>query len=274
MVGVFQWGFVMDKKGIAPADMPGLFITGTSTDIGKSTVAAALAGAFRRCGLRVGVCKPIASGCPKYPDRGSSMHLDNADLMSPDATLAANYAGLKLDDSLMPMISPVRYAAPVSPHVAARLESRPPDWKAINRAMEYWRANSDFIIVEGAGGWLVPLDDDYYTIADLAAALRLPTIIVNGVYLGSINHTWLTVESIRGRGLTVAGLVANQIPEPVDFAALSSIEELPLATGIPILAKMRHHPGATLTHIPNEFIDALEPFARQWWKKVKPTRHH
>ena len=272
MVGVFHWGFVMDRKGIAPADMPGLFITGTSTDIGKSTVAAALAGAFHRCGLRVGVCKPIASGCPKYPNRGSSMHLSNADLMSPDAELAAGCAGLKLDDSLMPMISPVRYAAPVSPHVAARLQSRPPDWKAINRAMEYWRANSDFIIVEGAGGWLVPLDDDYYTIADLAAALRLPTIVVNGVYLGSINHTWLTVESIRGRGLTVAGLVANQIPEPVDFAALSSIEELPLATGVAILAKLPHHANATLTHIPDEFIDALEPFARQWWKKVSTAR--
>jgi dethiobiotin synthetase len=184
--------------------------------------------------------------------------------MSPDAELAAGYAGWTVNDDLMPMISPVRYAAPVSPHVAARLEGRAPDWAAVNRAMTYWRGQCDLMIVEGAGGWLVPLDDDYYTIADLAAALKLPVAVVHGVYLGSINHTWLTVESIRQRGLQVIGLVANQVPEPIDFAGMSSIEEMPLATGVPLLARLPHRPTATLTHIPEEFIDALEPFTSKW----------
>lgn len=256
-------------EDIRPVSVPGIFITGTSTDIGKTTVAAAMAGAFRRCGLQVGVCKPIASGCPKWPHRGSATHLSNDDLMSPDAELAATYAGLVINESLMPYISPIRYAAPVSPHVAARLEGRPPDWHIVNGAMDYWNSHCDFLIVEGAGGWLVPLDDQYCTIADLAAAIKLPVLVVNGVYLGSINHTWLTVENIRSRGLQVVGLVANQVPEHLDFAALTSLEELPLVTRVPLLAQLQCHTAANLKNIPVEFIDALEPFARECWQQTQ-----
>ena len=262
----------MKTINISAAKVPGIFITGTSTDIGKSTVTAAMAGAFKRCGLRVGVCKPIASGCPKWPNRGSIHHLSSDDLMSPDAELAAKYAGLIIDGALMPFISPVRYAAPVSPHVAARLEERPPDWQAIDRAVQYWNDHCDFLIVEGAGGWLVPLDDNYCTIADLATALQLPVVIVNGVYLGSINHTWLTVESVRSRGLQIAGLVANQVPEQLDFASLSSLEELPLATGVSLLAQLPQRPDVNLKHIPDEFINALEPFAANFWRQITQSR--
>jgi dethiobiotin synthetase len=262
---------MMHIEDILPPKVPGIFVTGTSTDIGKSTVAAAMAGAFRRCGLRVGVCKPIASGCPKWPNRGSVEHFSSQDLMSPDAELVATCAGLVVDESLMSFISPVRYAAPVSPHVAARLEERPPDWQAINRAVEYWNSHCDFLIVEGAGGWMVPLDENYRTIADLAEALQLPVVIVNGVYLGSINHTWLTVESVRQRGLQVAGLVANQVPEHLDFAAISSLEELPRATAAPLLAQLPNCAEANLKHIPDAFITALEPFAKDFWHQTKSS---
>lgn len=270
----YKRGVIMKTINIFPVKVPGIFITGTSTDIGKSTVTAAIAGAFKRSRLRVGVCKPIASGCPKWPNRGSRHHLTNDDLMSPDAELAAKYAGLTIDEALMSHISPLRYAAPVSPHVAARLEERPPDWHAINRAVQYWNTHCDILIIEGAGGWLVPLDDNYCTIADLATALQLPVVIVNGVYLGSINHTWLTVESVRSRGLQIAGLVANQIPEHPDFASLSALEELPLVTGVPVLAQIPHRADVNLKHIPDEFIDALEPFATAFWQQIAGSREN
>ncbi len=266
---VDQSGWAKPEKSagnrIQRVTIPGLFVTGTSTDIGKTTVTAALAGAFRRLNIRVGVCKPIASGCPKWPNRGAAGHLTNADLMSPDAELAATYAGLTISEDLMPMISPLRYAAPVSPHVAARLEGREPDWSTVNDAMAYWHHHCDFLIVEGAGGWLVPLNKDFFTLADLATALQLPVLVVNGVYLGSINHTWLTVENIRSRGLSVVGLVANQVPLNADFAAMTALEELPAATGLPLLAQLPVNPDANLKHIPEEFVDALAPFAKDYW---------
>ncbi|MGC8624590.1 MAG: dethiobiotin synthase [Phycisphaerae bacterium] len=245
---------------------PGLFITGTNTDIGKTTVTAALAGAFRRLHIRVGVCKAIATGCSIRPECGNTESLTDDDLMSSDALLPARIAGLDpTDEALLKVISPIRFAAPVSPHVAARLEQREPDWRRLATAMTYWRTHCDFLLVEGAGGWLVPLNSRLFTIADLATLLALPVVVVTGAYLGTLNHTSLTVEAIRTRNLPVAGLVANRVPIERDISVQSSLDELPHLMHTPMLAVLPNDPQISPTNVPATFIDALEPFARQWW---------
>lgn len=260
---------VHPNKILSAFGRPGLFITGTNTDIGKTTVTGALAGAFRRLNIRVGVCKAIASGCPKNPDRGNGKHLTDDDLLSPDAVLAATMAGLDTtNEDIMRAISPIRFAAPVSPHVAAQIENREPDWNRLASAINYWRGACDFLLVEGAGGWLVPLNRRLFTIADLAQILALPTVVVTGACLGTLNHTSLTVESIRARNIPVAGLVANRVPIERDISVQSSLDELPQLMHTPMLAVLPQDPQVTLTHVPTNFVDALEPFARQWWNHV------
>ncbi len=260
---------VNPKKILSAFGKPGLFITGTNTDIGKTTVTAALAGAFRRLNIRVGVCKAIASGCPKNPQRGQSEHLTDDDLLSPDAALAARMAGMDTtDEALLKVISPIRFAAPVSPHVAAQIEQREPDWQRLATALDYWRNHCDFLLVEGAGGWLVPLNRRLFTIADLAQILALPTVVVTGAYLGTLNHTSLTVESIRARNIVVAGLVANRVPIERDISIQSSLDELPHLMHTPMLAVLPEDLQVSPTHVPTNFVDAMEPFARQWWNNL------
>jgi dethiobiotin synthetase len=260
------------QKILSAVGKPGLFITGTNTDIGKTTVTAALAGAFRRLNIRVGVCKAIASGCPKRPDRGDGEQLRDDDLLSPDAALAATMAGLDPEnEQIMKVISPIRFAAPVSPHVAAQIESREPDWNRLATAIQYWREHCDFLLVEGAGGWLVPLNRRLFTIADLAQILALPTIVVTGAYLGTLNHTSLTVESIRARNMAVAGLVANRVPIERDISVQSSLDELPHLMHTPMLAVLPEDSQVSSVHVPENFIDALEPFARRWWNNLSSS---
>ncbi len=262
-------GLLNPNKILSAVGRPGLFITGTNTDIGKTTVTAALAGAFRRLNIRVGVCKAIASGCPKHPDRGNDVEFTDDDLLSPDAALAATMAGLDpCDQAILKVISPIRYAAPVSPHVAAQIEDRQPDWRRLAAAINYWRANCDFLLVEGAGGWLVPLNSRLFTIADLAQILALPVVIVTGAYLGTLNHTALTVESIRARHIPVAGLVANRVSIERDISIQSSLDELPLVMRTPMLAVLPEDARVTPTYLPSNFVDALEPYARQWWNSI------
>ena len=245
---------------------PGLFITGTNTDIGKTTVTAALAGALRRLNIRVGVCKAIATGCSRRPERPVAEVLTDDDLISADALLAARMAGLDTsDETLLKVISPIRFFAPVSPHVASRMEQREPDWQRLAAAMTYWREHCDFLLVEGAGGWLVPLNSRLFTIADLATRLALPVVVVTGAYLGTLNHTSLTIEAIRTRNLPVAGLVANRVPIERDISVQSSLDELPSLMHTPMLAVLPDDPQVSPTFVPASFVDALEPFARQWW---------
>jgi len=147
---------------LRPYNGPGLFITGTGTDVGKTTVAAALAAAFQRLHLRVGICKPLASGCPKWPHRGNnpSRPLADEDFQSPDAAFAARAAGLDpADETLLAFLSPLRYAAPVAPAVAARIEGRPPDWRRVVAALDWWQENCQALLIEGSGGWYSPLDE-------------------------------------------------------------------------------------------------------------------
>lgn len=240
----------------------GLFITGTSTDVGKTITTAALAAALHKLGARVGVCKPVASGCARRESQSPDQN-DHYD--SSDALLLARAAGYDVaDEMVMKYISPIRFGPAASPHIAAQMERRQPDYHRISEAINFWQENCDILLVEGAGGWHVPLDQHDFMISDLATLLRLPVLVVTTSVLGTLNHTMLTVHAIQQRSLAVAGLVINKVPpEPArDFVMQNNLMELPRLCGVPTRALLPLHHGELTGSIPEEFVDAMRPFAQ------------
>lgn len=174
---------------------PGLFITATDTEVGKTLVTGAIARLLRNAGKKVGVLKPVASGCRH----------DREGLVSADAEFLAACAET---DYPLSVITPVCYKTPAAPMVCAEREHRPVDVEAIAAAYAFLAETCDVVLVEGIGGALVPLAEDI-TILDVAAQLDLPTVIVARPGLGTINHTLLTLAAVRAAGLPVAGVVIN-----------------------------------------------------------------
>jgi dethiobiotin synthetase len=178
--------------------VPGLFITGTDTGVGKTVVAGAIADWFRRRGKRVGVLKPIATGCVRRREG----------LVSEDAEFLAHCADARFP---LDVICPVRYAEPLAPSVAAERVGQPVEWEAVTRSLRILQRDSDVLIVEGVGGVMVPLDAQH-TVLDLGGWLRLPAVVVARPNLGTINHTLLTLHALRNTSVKVAGVVINGYP--------------------------------------------------------------
>jgi dethiobiotin synthetase len=178
--------------------LPGLFVTGTDTGVGKTVVAAAIAEHLRRKGRRVAVCKPVATGCT----------LQREGLISEDAELLAACA-----DAQHPLdvICPQRFAAPLAPALAAEAVGQVVDEASIDAAIAEMAAVSDVMVIEGVGGAMVPIAPKR-TVLDWALELDAPTIIVARPGLGTINHTLLTVQALRNAGVVVAGVVINRYP--------------------------------------------------------------
>lgn len=195
----------------------GLFITGTDTEVGKTIIAGAIARQLRSQGRLVEVFKPVATGC----------RLGRDGLISADADFLAACA-----DSRQPLaqIAPLRYATAVSPNLAAKREHRPIDLPALFDAYKRMLAGTDgqppqSVIVEGVGGLLCPISDDFWVI-HFAKLTRLPVVIVARAGLGTINHTLLTLQVARAAGLHVAGVVINRyLLEPVPGKAAPSPAE-------------------------------------------------
>jgi dethiobiotin synthetase len=175
--------------------IPTLFVTATDTEVGKTAVAGALAAVLRERGRNVGVMKPFTSGCEEIDGR----------LVSADGVCLAQAAG---SNDVHELICPVRLRHPLAPTVAAGLEGRELDLSAVWEAMDRLSADHDCLIVEGIGGIMVPLVADYL-VADLAAELGAPVLVVARPALGTINHTLLTVTHARARGLDVAAVILN-----------------------------------------------------------------
>jgi dethiobiotin synthetase len=190
---------------LQPATIPGLFITGTDTGVGKTVVAGAIADWFRRRHRRVGVLKPVATGC---------VHRREG-LVSEDAEFLAHCADARFP---LDVICPQRYAEPLAPTVAAERAKQLLDWEAVQRSMRAIEAGSDVLIVEGVGGVMVPLDGSH-TVLDLIHWLRLPVVVVARPDLGTINHTLLTLAALRSAGATIAGVVINRYPTDTPDAA-------------------------------------------------------
>ena len=177
---------------------PAYFITGTDTDVGKTTVAAGLLQAARAAGLSTAAGKPVASGCEVTPEG-----LRNADALAlmAQCTLALSYEE----------VNPVAFEPAIAPHIAAREAGVALTVQALLTPMQrILRQRADFTLIEGAGGWRVPLSGQD-SLSDVAQGMDLPVILVVGVRLGCISHALLTAEAIAQDGLQLAGWVANII---------------------------------------------------------------
>lgn len=207
--------------------MPGLFIAGTGTDIGKTYVTAALARALRAQGRSVEALKPVVSGFDPRRPAGS------------DPAILLDAMGVALSDDSLERMSPWRFAAPVSPPLAARMEGRSLEASdVVDLCRRRVAAAGDgVLLVEGAGGVMSPLDDDH-TMLDLIAALDLPTLLVAGSYLGSISHTLTALHVLRARtGQRPAIVVSESLAGPSLDSTLGALERL--APEVPIFAVPR-----------------------------------
>ncbi len=173
----------------------GLFITGTDTGVGKTLVAGGIAKILNQTGYTVGVFKPVATGC-KHHHEG---------LVSTDAEFLRYWSNCDFELSV---VNPVGFVTPAAPVVCQEFERRHVDFAAIQKVYESICKVSDFVIVEGIGGIRVPISGDV-DVLELARAFGLPVVIVARPYLGTINHTLLTVDAVRGAGLDVAGVVIS-----------------------------------------------------------------
>jgi dethiobiotin synthetase len=189
-----------------PLELPGLFVTGTDTEVGKTVVASAIAATLAARGERVAVFKPTVTG------------LDEVTGAPPDHELlkASAHSAQQLDE-----VSPYRFGPPLSPHLAAELAGTRIEPARLRDGARRATAGADVLIVEGVGGMLVPLTPDYL-VRDFARDLDLPVLIVAQPGLGTINHTLLTLESTRAAGLQVAAVVFTNWPEDPSEVELSN----------------------------------------------------
>ena len=178
------------------------FLTGTDTEIGKTHIACALLERARQQGLRATGLKPVAAGI-------------EADGENDDVRRIRQASNVALPAQIR---NPYRFAPPIAPHLAAAQAGVEIDFAQIAASLGNARQHADFVVVEGAGGFCIPLGPDQ-TSADLAVALQLPVILVVGLRLGCLNHALLTAEAITRRGLALAGWVGNHLATPMSHAA-------------------------------------------------------
>ena len=209
--------------------MAGLFVTGTDTGVGKTFIARGIAAALRAQGRRVGVMKPVETGCRSGAGRRPA-----------DAIALRTAAGNTLD---LDCICPYQLDAPLAPDVAARLEHTRIDPAVIVAAFRDIHRTHDVTVVEGAGGLLVPIAGRYL-MADLARDLGLPLLVVVDSKLGAINHTLLTLEAAAARGLAVRGYVLNRASATDDAAAATNASVLAGWTDTPCLGAVDWTPAA------------------------------
>ncbi|MEE3661783.1 dethiobiotin synthase [Brenneria sp. g21c3] len=176
------------------------FVTGTDTEVGKTIASSALLQAANQAGYRTAGYKPVASGCEITPQG-----VRNGDALS----LQAN-SSVRLDYQ---SVNPLAFVEPTSPHIVSAAEQRPISLSALSAGLRALEAQADWLLVEGAGGWLTPLSEQE-TFADWVAREQLPVILVVGVKLGCINHAMLTAGAVRQAGLTLSGWIANDILPP------------------------------------------------------------
>jgi dethiobiotin synthetase len=202
----------------------GIFITGTDTGIGKTIVSAGLSLALKARGIKVGVMKPVATGCLG----------ENGKLYSSDAVYLFEAA----ENEYAPLTSPVRFRNPIAPSIASIYEQKAVRLDLIRRAYKELCSHYDFVIVEGIGGILVPLKKNYL-VANMIREMELPVLIVSHVSLGAINHTLLTVDAALMRGFLIKGIIFNRAPlVNYSLAELTNPRVIHELTGIPVLGTL------------------------------------
>ncbi|WP_424196264.1 dethiobiotin synthase [Ampullimonas aquatilis] len=201
---------------------PAWFVTGTDTEIGKTTITAAILHGLVERGYRAVGLKPIAAGLDALNQDGKP---DNGDVLQ---LMAASNVSLP-----RAIINPYLLAEPVAPHSAAEQAGVYFELAVMDAALQQARAHADIVLVEGVGGFRVPLQDGLDT-ADWAQHMALPVLLVVGLRLGCINHALLTAEAIAARGLTIAGWIANQV-DPQMLRPSASVAAIQAKIAAPLL---------------------------------------
>jgi dethiobiotin synthetase len=207
--------------------MKGVFITGTDTDCGKTEIGLALIEALRRRGRSVLGMKPIASGCERTPEG----------LRNEDARRLQARGSREVSCDL---VNPYAFEPPIAPHIAAGRAGVDIELGRIRERAGKLAAVCDFLVVEGVGGWRVPLGPSL-SVSDLPLDLDLPVVLVSGIRLGCINHSLLTAESIRASGARLAGWIANQMDPDMqaldeNLATLAALLSVPCLGVVPWMA--------------------------------------
>jgi len=234
--------------------MQGFFITGTDTGVGKTAVTAGLAAYLKQRGINVGIMKPVQTGSEK----------NSHGLVSTDALFAMRVAEV-FDE--MELVSPYRLEPPLAPRIAAELTGTVIEPVKINHAYRELCKRRDFMLVEGAGGIMVPVTGRFL-MADLIKMFNLPALIVARPGLGTVNHTLLTVEYAKSRGIHVAGIIINGLNEseagPAEKTNPGLIEEL---SGIPVIGIIPYDDSLNVdTYNPGRIAELVG--AGIDWKKI------
>lgn len=215
----------------------GIFITGTDTGVGKTIVAATLARLLRMRGVSVGVMKPVTSGCREIDGKP----------VSDDALLLCQAAGIPCTDD----VAPYRLREALAPAEAARIDGVKIDFAAVKASYSRVASHYDFVVVEGAGGVMVPLSGGLL-IADLVRELELPLLVVARPGLGTINHTVLTCFAAQQLGLQVAGVIINGMPHQPDLAEQGAAHQIGALCGASVLGVWPHRHENEQMKIVNE----------------------
>jgi dethiobiotin synthetase len=221
----------------------GIFVTGTDTAVGKTTVASGIVAALHRRGLRVGVFKPVETGCTRRVDARPEPS---------DAVQLQFFAGCRLD---LAALCPYALRQPLAPLLAARREGIRIDVDGLVATYQAIASEHDLTVIEGAGGLLVPLTATC-TYADLAARLGVPILVVVGSRLGAINHALLTIRYAHSAGLRVLGYVVNFLSADTDLAASTNVSVLGELLGPP-LGVVPYMRGLALTDASRERLAEL-----------------
>lgn len=218
-----------------------IFVTGTDTDAGKTVVATALLYSLAGAGYTTAALKPIAAGAD-VTEQG--LRNDDALQLQAAATLAHDYQD----------VNPILFTDPIAPHIAALNEGVALSVEScVEQCQTVIQSDVDAVVVEGAGGWLVPLND-LSSMADLASALKAEVILVVGIKLGCINHALLTVEAIENSGLKLLGWIANHLHGEIPESA-ANIASLGSRINAPLLAEMPYIEAVQSSALSAEYID-------------------
>lgn len=200
------------------------FITGTDTDVGKTLCTKALIDAVNNQGFSSLGFKPISAGCDNTPQG----------LRNEDALILQKASNINVAYDL---VNPIAFLPPIAPHIAAKQVNLGIDTKLLDQTFDKLTAlKSDYLFVEGAGGWHLPLDH-YNLLSEWVAEKHLPVIVVVGLKLGCLNHALLTVKAVQQSGLRVAGWIANHIQQDMPYAQ-ENIETLQAMIDAPLLAEI------------------------------------
>ena len=223
----------------------GLFITGTDTEVGKTFVTALLARRLHEAQIRVGVYKPVASGCL----------IDRGQLVCEDAERLWEAAGKPLT---VADVCPQQFAAPLAPHLAARAEGKEVDAVALRDGLGAWADHCDIVLVEGVGGLLSPISEDDL-VADLALEFGYSLLVVAPNILGVINQTLQTLIAAKYYGLGVIGVVLNDVrPTDEDPSAVMNRDEISRLASVPVLGHVPHVLGDDLSGAGDALVDVCQ----------------